>query len=296
MKRLTIFTPTYNRAYILPKLYESLCIQTCQDFEWLIVDDGSTDHTRELIDGWIKDGKIDIRYIYQENAGKMIAHNRAVSLIESELFVCIDSDDQLLNQDVIKDSLDFWDEYCKKGFPGGVCTDSVAGWISLRKMPNSHEKIEITPYCDKLVNITTSIKGETTIFIRSDIIKRYSYWVYPGERFIPVSYVYDRMDEEYVFLFHPYYSQNCHYHDDGLTRNYRAWLFRNPFSYREYHAQRIRLKKKDRWRSVICFISISLFIGDGSLWRETPDKFLTLLYFPFGVLKYFYDNYRLSHL
>ena len=58
MPRLTIFTPTYNRAYILPKLYESLCVQTCQDFEWLIVDDGSTDNTKELVDEWIGEGGV----------------------------------------------------------------------------------------------------------------------------------------------------------------------------------------------------------------------------------------------
>ena len=62
MRRLTIFTPTYNRAYILPKLYDSLCKQTCNDFEWLVVDDGSTDHTKELVEGWINEKKILIRY------------------------------------------------------------------------------------------------------------------------------------------------------------------------------------------------------------------------------------------
>ena len=92
MKRLTIFTPTYNRAYILPKLYDSLCEQTCQDFDWLIVDDGSTDHTKELVGDWIKEKKISIRYVCQENGGKMRAYNKAVSLTETELFVCIDSD------------------------------------------------------------------------------------------------------------------------------------------------------------------------------------------------------------
>ncbi len=80
MKRLTIFTPTYNRAYILPKLYESLCVQTCQDFEWLIVDDGSTDNTQKILDSWLEENRISMRYVLQENGGKMRAFNRAVSL------------------------------------------------------------------------------------------------------------------------------------------------------------------------------------------------------------------------
>ena len=105
MKHLTIFTPTYNRAYILNKLYESLCVQTCQDFEWLIVDDGSTDNTKELVDTWMGEGRIAIRYVYQQNGGKQRAFNKAVALTNSELFVCIDSDDQLTTEHVVEESL-----------------------------------------------------------------------------------------------------------------------------------------------------------------------------------------------
>ena len=78
MKRLTIFTPTHNRAYILPKLYESLCVQTCQDFEWLIVDDGSTDNTKELVDEWIGEGGV-MRY-------NMISENGILICIFAYLF------------------------------------------------------------------------------------------------------------------------------------------------------------------------------------------------------------------
>ena len=74
-REMTVFTPTYNRAYILPKLYNSLCEQTCKNFEWLIVDDGSTDNTSEIIEKWIAERKIEIRYIKQKNGGKQRAHN-----------------------------------------------------------------------------------------------------------------------------------------------------------------------------------------------------------------------------
>ena len=294
MKRLTIFTPTYNRAYTLPKLYNSLCEQTCQDFEWLVIDDGSTDHTKELVKGWINQRNICIRYFFQENGGKMRAYNKAISLTETELFVCIDSDDLLENEFVLKDSLAFWDKYLHNGFPSDVNAKYVAGWVSLRKMPFSPDEISILPYCDKLVDIASSIKGETTIFIRTNILKSYRYRIHPNENFIPDSYIYDKIDEDYLFLFHPYYSQVCEYKDDGLTLTWRRKLFDNPYSYREYHAQRIRLKKSDRWRSVICYISISIYIGDGSLWRETPDLLLTMSLFPIGCLKYIYDRYMLN--
>ena len=73
MEKITIFTPTYNRAYSLPKLYNSLLKQDSSLFEWLIIDDGSTDNTKDIINKWILEQKIVIRYFYQENAGKMVA-------------------------------------------------------------------------------------------------------------------------------------------------------------------------------------------------------------------------------
>ena len=92
---ITVFTPTYNRAYILPRLYKSLLRQTNKQFEWIIVDDGSTDNTEEKVNNWIKENKIKIKYYKQENQGKMIAHNKGVEKSEGELFVCVDSDDYL---------------------------------------------------------------------------------------------------------------------------------------------------------------------------------------------------------
>ena len=102
MKTLTVFTPSYNRAYTLHKCYESLLRQTSKDFTWLIVDDGSSDNTKELVDSWINENKIEINYIYQENQGMHGAHNTAYKNIKTELNVCIDSDDYMPNDAVEK--------------------------------------------------------------------------------------------------------------------------------------------------------------------------------------------------
>ena len=92
---ITVFTPTYNRAYILPKLFESLKRQPFRDFEWIIVDDGSTDGTRELVEAMQKDcrAKFPIRYFYQVNSGKHVAWNRGLDEAEGTLFFPVDSDD-----------------------------------------------------------------------------------------------------------------------------------------------------------------------------------------------------------
>ena len=95
MKQLTIFTPTFNRAYILNKCYESLKDQTVKEFIWLIIDDGSTDNTEELVREWISEGILEIRYIYKKNQGMHGAHNTAYENIDTELNTCIDSDDYM---------------------------------------------------------------------------------------------------------------------------------------------------------------------------------------------------------
>ena len=202
MKRLTIFTPTYNRAYILPKLYKSLCVQTCQDFEWLIVDDGSTDSTHELVDGWILEAKIAIRYFYQANSGKMRATNYAMKMASSELFVCVDSDDELANGDVVKDSLDFWSnrEKIAKGLNSNC---KLCGMVSRKKNPfvKSSENLGF-PFIGTCIDIDITYKEESTIFVKTDIIRMFPYPEFEGEKFITDIYIYEAISEFYSFLYH----------------------------------------------------------------------------------------------
>lgn len=288
MKQFTIFTPTYNRAYILLKLYESLCMQTCQDFEWLVVDDGSTDNTKQIVEGWIREEKIAIRLFCQQNGGKMRAFNRAVSMSKSELFVCIDSDDQLSNENVVKDSLDYWklhrNDYHEK---------PIAGMVSVRRSLRGRKYLTAAPTHGSLFELCKYYGGETTIFVLTDVLKKYPYPGFEGEKFITDMYIYDRIDEDYQFIFHPYISQNCEYRQDGYTMSYRRLLFNNPRGHREYHAQRIRLRKKGWIHSVICYISLSLFVRDHTMITASPNRLMTLLLYPVGCLKYVYDIFML---
>ena len=121
MKTITIFTPAYNRAHTIGRTYQSLCRQTCKDFEWLVVDDGSTDGTQQLVEGWIAENKIPIRYIYQENQGMHGAHNTAYRNIDTPLNTCIDSDDYMPD-DAVEKILRCWQQ---RG------SDHVAGIIGL---------------------------------------------------------------------------------------------------------------------------------------------------------------------
>ena len=124
MKTITVFTPAYNRAQTLSRTYESLVKQKCKDFKWLIVDDGSSDHTREIVQEWQKkDNGFEIQYIYKENGGMHTAHNVAYENIDTELNVCIDSDDALAD-DAIKKILEKWNQVKGKGYAGLIGLDA----------------------------------------------------------------------------------------------------------------------------------------------------------------------------
>ena len=119
-KILTIFTPAYNRAHTLPRTYESLRRQDCKDFVWLIIDDGSTDNTAELVKKWMQeDNGFEIRYVYKENGGMHTAHNKAYENIDTELNVCIDSDDELADG-AVKCILEKWAQADKNKCAGLV--------------------------------------------------------------------------------------------------------------------------------------------------------------------------------
>ena len=124
MPRLTVFTPTYNRAHTLPRTYASLSRQDCKDFVWLIIDDGSTDDTRALVEAWqTQEHSFEIRYLYKENGGMHTAHNVAYEVIDTELNVCIDSDD-CLAPGAVRKILAKWDSVQKDKYAGIIGLDA----------------------------------------------------------------------------------------------------------------------------------------------------------------------------
>lgn len=125
MTTLTVFTPAYNRAYTLHKCYESLKRQTSTDFIWLIIDDGSTDNTKELVQQWIVENEISIRYHYQQNQGMHGAHNTAYELIDTEINVCIDSDDYLTDT-AVETIVGFWNENKQSNIAGIAALDGLS--------------------------------------------------------------------------------------------------------------------------------------------------------------------------
>lgn len=171
--RFTVFTPTYNRAHTLPRAFESLKRQTFRDFEWLIVDDGSTDNTRELIEVWQKDSSFPIRYFWQENAHKKTAFNLGVKEARGELFLPLDSDDEAL-PDALKILDQHWNnipesERGKFSSVTGLCVDERGGVVGSRFPKDIFDSNALAVF------YRYKVHGEKWGFQRTDVLRRFPF-------------------------------------------------------------------------------------------------------------------------
>jgi len=278
---ITIFTPTYNRAYTLTRLYDSLLNQTSKDFEWLIIDDGSTDNTKELVQNWIEEGKIPITYFYQENQGMHGAHNTAYKLIDTELNTCIDSDDFIPNDSVEK-IVKFWREKGNMKYAGIVGLDIT-----------NEGKIIGTPFPNHIKETTLSDfyaqggKGDKKLVYRTDIINTYpEYPIFEGEKFVPLDYKYLLVDQAYKLLTLNKGLVVVEYMKDGSTKNIFKQYRNNPKGFAFSRLSRIQYGAtfKERFKNAIHLVSSAMFIGDCRWLFKTKRPFWVLLAIPFGVL------------
>lgn len=224
---ITIFTPTYNRAYILPKLFESIKNQSVKEFEWIIVDDGSTDDTESLVDMFIKSSDLNIIYYKKHNQGKHIAINYGVSIALGELFFIVDSDD-ILSDNAIEVLL----EKYKNIRHDSKCCGIAIGYRSIKengkrlysKELPSHEFYGT--YNDLFYKI--GIKGDFATAFKTSVQKEYPYPYFEGETFFRESYVYRQIGKKYKTLYidDPIYFAD--YLEDGLTSKSWKMLKKSP--------------------------------------------------------------------
>lgn len=288
-KALTIFTPTYNRAYILPQLYNSLKKQTIKDFEWLVVDDGSSDNTEELVNAWIKENLVHIRYIKQKNGGKMKAHNTGVLNTESELFFCVDSDDYIVDASVEKilnkwNSLSINEQESLAGMVGykGVSEDLPIG----NRFPENVERDSLSGFYQK------GLSGDTSLIFRTEVIKKFPFPIIGNEKFITEAYVYDQIDRCYQLYAIPEVLTICEYRKDGLTRNLPEITFRNPCGYVAYNLQRGNFAKttKECFLFYVRASAFSKYTKNMKMPLSPSRKYLYTISRPFGMLFYLHKK------
>lgn len=287
MKFLTVFTPTYNRKHLLPRLYDSLKNQTDKNFIWMVVDDGSTDRTKELIKQWQEENVIEILYFYKKNEGMHSAHNLAYEKITTPWNTCIDSDDMMAENAVekiysqIKDIENDDDFYAIVGLDA----DQQANLIGA-KFPDELKKIKFNE-----IYLKYHLTGDKKIVYKTAVMKNLPpYPIYEGERLVPLDYK-SLLADQFAYV-KPVNEVWCvvEYQEDGSTKNMLKQYRRHPRGFAFSRISRIDygLTFKERVKNAIHLVSSSLFSKDFSSLFKTHHTLLVLSAIPAGILLHLY--------
>lgn len=279
---ITVITPSFNRSKLLSKAFDSLRQQTTQNFEWIIVDDGSEDNTREQVEGMSASATFPLYYIYKQNGGKHTAVNIGVTKAQGELVLILDSDDELPPH-AIQDIEEAYAAVKDDKLYAGVC-----GYMAHR-----NGKVIGRPMIDTDTNTIDlryklGVGGDMAEVFRKDILLKYPFPEIKGERFCPEALVWNRIAQNYkmrVFSKVIYFRD---YLDGGLTSNIVRIRMKSPvasmMTYQEMTTYHVPLKVKVRaainyWRFWCCRQDNSYPVID--------SKWLWAL--PFGVSMHWID-------
>ena len=286
---MTVLTPTYNREHTLEKAYMSLVKQINKNFEWLVIDDGSSDNTKELINKFIKEKKIDIKYFYKDNGGKHTALNYGTNKANGDLILILDSDDYL-SEDAIELVFKYWKKYKDN--------KKICGMTFLRKLKNPF-------YKDKLFEETISnmidfkynngMLADMCEVMRTDVLKKYPYPVFEKERFLSEVIVTGEIAKTYDTAYIPKEIYYTEYLEDGLSLNWFKLVVNNPLGARANN-QLFMSKEFNfsiRLKNCIMFNVFSIIAKKPAI-KETKMKFWsTIFYIPsYVVAKYLIIKFK----
>ena len=281
-KLLTIFTSTYNRAYCLCHGYEALKRQTCKDFIWLIVDDGSTDNTAELIKDWQEQEKeFEILYVYKENGGLYTGYTTAIKYIETELCVCVDSDDYLTDN-AVELILKCWRERGSERVAGILGLDCTEDGKVIGDLLPKQETINLI---DIYIGKYSFINGDRKDVLRTELYRRYtSFDSVPGEKDYNPHFLHLAISRDYNFLVLNEKLCVVEYQPGGMTATVFRQYLRSPRSFRLMRQVELSLPAPPLFlvKKTIHYISSCILSGEPCL-SGTPHKLLALLLYPVGV-------------
>lgn len=292
MPRLTVFTPTYNRAHTLPRTYASLSRQDCKDFVWLIIDDGSADDTRALVKAWqTQEHSFEIRYLYKENGGMHTAHNAAYEVIDTELNVCIDSDD-CLAPGAVRKILAKWDSVQKDKYAGIIGLDAdLQGNLIGTGFPAGMIETTLSGY------YAAGGRGDKKLVYRTDVMRQYPpYPVFEGEKYVALAYKYRLIDQDYKLAVLNEVLCNVEYQQDGSSNTMWRQYLNNPkgFAFWRKVCMQYPLSRKRLFIDCVHYVSSSILAGDRYFLFHSPRKAITVIAILPGTLLSFYTRRKAS--
>lgn len=292
MAALTVFTPAYNRAHTLGRTYASLCAQTCKDFIWLIVDDGSQDETAALVQSWLQmDNGFAIEYIRKENGGMHTAHNVAYENIRTELNTCIDSDDKM-PPDAVRAILDKWASVKDRGYAGLIALDAdFDGNVIGEGFPEGMEETTLSGY------YAGGGSGDKKLVYRTDVINSVPpYPVFEGEKYVALAYKYRMIDQQYKLAVLDRVVCQVEYQQDGHSAGMWKEYLRSPKGFAAW--RRVCMQYPTSWKRLLVdcmhYVSSSLIAGNRRFIQESPRKAMTVLMVPAGIVWTLIVRYRIK--
>lgn len=285
---ITIFTPTYNRAHTLKKVFDGLQAQKSLNFNWLIIDDGSTDTTETLVNEFIKISNFKITYLKKQNEGKHVAINLMLNIIETDLVAIVDSDDYL-DENAVK--------IIEKDYHDIRDVERICSIYYLIK--GSDGKIIGEPYkFDRAIKnanlffVNKLVKGDKFIVFITEEIKKFRFPVFKGEKFIGETALWLNLQQNRNSYFRNIAIYNCTYLDDGLSNGGRALRIKNPFGgmYNSKVYMQSGISLLLQLKNTILYIVYALFANKNLKWmiKDFPKTKLLYIMFPFGCILYKY--------
>ena len=288
---ITVFTPAFNRAHTIWRTYQSLCRQTCKDFIWMVIDDGSTDNTAELVLKWKENSEFEIIYIYQQNQGMHGAHNTAYQNITTELNVCIDSDDYMPDG-AIELITNFWRNNGSEKYAGIIGLDvDLNQQIIGTEFPNNLKETTLTDF------YANGGKGDKKLVYRTEVIKKYpEYPIFDNEKYVGLAYKYMLIDQNYTLLTINKPLVVVEYQQDGSSNNMLRQYWNNPKGFAFYRKTEMVLAPtlKRRFMSCIHYVSSSIISKNKNFIKESPKKLLTILSILPGFGLFLYIKFKIK--
>lgn len=283
---LSIITPTYNRASLLPRCYESLRGQSCMDFEWIIVDDGSTDDTQSVAKTF-RDDLFPVTYVKKENGGKHTALNASHPHIHGAYVLILDSDDYL-TADAVKKVLSGWAQYEDQETIGIVTflkSDPKGNIMATVDTP--HIPLDILRHKRRVLHINDCCE-----VIRTELFRKYPFPEFPGERFLSECALWNRVAQTHKCVYINEIIYICEYLSGGLTDGGRALRIRNPRG--GMFISNLRMVRKNylsqRVKYGLLYTCYGFFAGltPAQMAKACCAKGLMWLCIPFGWMLYQY--------
>ncbi len=278
---LTVFTPAYNRANLLPRCYKALKKQSCKDFIWLIVDDGSTDDTRAVAESFQREEtEFEIRYIYKENGGLHTGYNTAIEHADTELCMCIDSDDWVAD-DAVEKILSLWSRVRREDCAGivgldappsgqAVCQIEAAGYVNLNAYDTSHHWA-----------------GDRKLVIRTDLYKAVAPMPsFAGEKNFNPQYMHYQIAQDHTFYVLNEVICIVDYQDTGMSAGIYRQFVNSPNCFAEFRRMQMTMRPNN-WKfilkSAIHYNSSCILAGKpSSIVKDSPYPLLTAALSPLG--------------